>query len=90
MSTAKVRNGYGDKADDARKATLDSVKHLRLLMAARILTIQWRRQRDGSFIIPPGARLALLEAIDESWDVVKGVTDGVERSEGCAAVSVAG
>lgn len=79
------------RAIAAQQATLDSVKHLRLLMAARILTIQWRRQRDGSFIIPPGARLALLAAIDESWDVVKGVTDnGTECDTRCATVSVAG
>jgi hypothetical protein len=43
------------------------------MRAARDVTIQWRRQSDGSYRIPAGAVLALLEAVDESWDIVKGV-----------------
>lgn len=65
----------GGEAEAARQAAFDNVKHQRLLIAARNVTIQWRRQPDGSFLIPPGARLALLAAVDDSWDALKGVME---------------
>lgn len=64
-------NGIVDAKHQQR--ALDDAMHLRLLKAARQLSVQWRKQADGSYRIPPGAVLALLKAVDESWDVVKGV-----------------
>lgn len=67
------KNGFD--AAEAQRQAFDNVKHQRLLIAARNITIQWRRQPDGSFLIPPGARLALLAAVDASWDALKGVAE---------------
>ncbi len=69
--TQRSRTGQIDARNQQR--ALDNATHLRLMRAARDVTIQWRRQSDGSYRIPAGAVLALLEAVDESWDIVKGV-----------------
>lgn len=69
------RRASRDADTKAQKETLDLVKHMRLLKAARQLVVQWRREATGAYRIPTGARLALLQAVDESWDVLKGVME---------------
>jgi len=73
LAQSKARNRHEREASKQR--TLDAAAHLRLLKAARQLIVQWRREPGGRYRIPPGAVLALCKAVDESWDIVKGVEE---------------
>jgi hypothetical protein len=77
MASARVgildgRRSNGEADSRAQKQTRSNSRHLRLLKAARQLVLQWRRMSARVYEIPPGAILALCEAIDDSHDNLKG------------------
>lgn len=75
VNTISQRRTNGDEATRAQRQARERVYHQRLLKAARALVVQWRRGISGSYHIPAGAALALCEAIDDSWDHLKGVDE---------------
>lgn len=80
MTSARVnaitqRRKNGDESTRAQRQARDRVYHQRLLKAARTLVVKWRRGVGGSYQIPAGAALALCEAVDDSWDYLKGVDE---------------
>lgn len=75
LNAVSERRARGAETVRNQHEAFDSLHHMRLLKAARNLAIQWRRNQDGTFTVPPGATLAFLQAVDESWDALKGVME---------------
>lgn len=65
------KNGNVDER--SQRIAVTTVKHMNLLSAARDMVVSWRREGKGLYRVHPGAVVALLHAIDESWDVMEGV-----------------
>lgn len=66
-----TKNGSIDER--SQRIAVTTVRHMQLLSAARDMVVSWRREGKGLYRVHPGAVVALLTAIDQSWDVMEGV-----------------
>jgi hypothetical protein len=75
METTEVRRGRppGWKPDTGAQTARKMALLSRALTAARRLCVNAKRERPGIYQITPEHFVALCVAVDEAWDLLKGV-----------------